>query len=81
MTFKTHYHEVLDMLEGLFVHIFNGLKERYAREIEIVRKQYPVEEFKVPQNGQMVRLTFSEGVSMLREAGETLDDHEDLRSV
>ncbi|KAI9778847.1 MAG: aspartate--tRNA ligase dps1 [Peltula sp. TS41687] len=79
MTFKVHYHEVLDVLEGLFVHIFNGLKERYAREIEIVRKQYPVEEFQVPQNGQqMVRLTFSEGVSMLREAGETLDDYEDL---
>ena len=81
MTFKVHYHEVLDLLEGLFVYIFNGLKERYAKEIEIVRRQYPVEDFKVPENGQMVRLAFSEGIAMLREAGEQVEDYEDLRLV
>ncbi|KAI9817704.1 MAG: hypothetical protein M1832_004598 [Thelocarpon impressellum] len=78
MTFKVHYHEVLDVLEGLFVFIFNGLKERYAKEIEIVRRQYPVEEFKVPEDGKMLRITFAEGIRMLREAGEELDEHEDL---
>ena len=79
MAFKVHYHEVLDLLEGLFVFIFNGLKERYAKEIDIVRKQYPVEEFKVPENGKMVRLTFGEGISLLRRAGAELGDYDDLR--
>jgi aspartyl-tRNA synthetase len=79
MTFKVHYHEVLDLLEGLFVHIFNGLKSRYASEIEIVRRQYPVEEFKVPAAGEkMLRLTFAEGVALLRAAGEDIADNEDL---
>ena len=59
--------------------IFNGLKERYAKEIDIVRKQYPVEEFKVPENGKMVRLTFAEGIAMLREAGAEVGDYDDLR--
>lgn len=81
MAFKLHYHEVLDLLEGLFVYIFNELKGRYAREIDIVRKQYPVEDFKVPENGKMIRLAFSEGIAMLREAGEQLGDYDDLRFV
>lgn len=79
MTFKVHYHEVLDLLEGLFVYIFNGLRTRYAAEIDIVRRQYPVEEFKLPAAGEkMLRLTFAEGVAMLRAAGEDIADHEDL---
>ncbi len=81
MAFQVHYHEVLDLLEGLFVYIFNGLKERYAKEIDIVRKQYPVEEFKVPETGKMVRLAFSDGIAMLREAGEEVGDYDDLRCV
>ncbi len=81
MTIKVHYHEVLDLLEELFVFIFNGLRERYAREIDIVRHQYPVEPFKLPEDGKMVRLKFSEGIAMLREAGEQLDEFEDLRFV
>ncbi|KAI9800976.1 MAG: aspartate--tRNA ligase dps1 [Phylliscum demangeonii] len=78
MTFKVHYHEVLDLLEELFVYMFTELKERYAAEIQIVRKQYPVEEFQLPADGRMVRLTFAEGVTLLREAGQAVNDDEDL---
>ncbi|KAI9669541.1 MAG: hypothetical protein M1817_004660 [Caeruleum heppii] len=78
MTFKVHYHEVLDLLEGLFVFIFSGLKERYAREIELVRRQYPVEDFKVPSNGEMLRISFADGIAMLRAAGEDVEEYEDL---
>eukprot|EP00435_Cladocopium_sp_Y103_P075386 s3_g57.t1 len=46
MTFKDHYHEVLDVLDGLFNHIFKGLTERFAREIEAVKTQYPFEDLK-----------------------------------
>eukprot|EP00434_Breviolum_minutum_P036144 symbB.v1.2.032015.t1/scaffold3786.1/size52255/2 len=46
MTFKDHYHEVLAVLDGLFNHIFKGLTERFAREIEAVKTQYPFEDLK-----------------------------------
>ena len=79
MTFEEHYHEVLDVLSDLFVFIFAELKKRYAKEIEIVRKQYPVEDFKLPADGKMVRLNYKEGIEMLRAAGKTeLSDCEDL---
>ena len=42
---KYHYHEVLDIFSDLFTRIFKGLEQRYPREIELVRKQYPSEPF------------------------------------
>ncbi|KAF4005797.1 tRNA synthetases class II (D, K and N) family protein [Saccharomyces cerevisiae] len=56
MAFEEHYHEVLDTLSELFVFIFSELPKRFAHEIELVRKQYPVEEFKLPKDGKMVQI-------------------------
>lgn len=78
MAFEEHYHEVVDVLESLFVFIFNGLCERFAKEIAVVREQYPVEEFKIPKDGKVLRITFKEGIAMLREAGYEWPDLEDL---
>lgn len=78
MAFEEHYDEVMEVLENLFIFIFTELKSRYANEIATVRKQFPVEEFKLPANGKMVRLHFKEGIAMLREAGKDVDDFEDL---
>ncbi|CAJ0846366.1 4327_t:CDS:10, partial [Entrophospora sp. SA101] len=38
MAFEEHYHEVLDILDELFVYIFDGLKTRYKSEIEAIKK-------------------------------------------
>lgn len=78
MAFEEHYDEVVDTLAELFVFIFSQLKTRYAKEIALVRKQYPVEEFKLPKDGKMVRIPFKEGIALLREAGKDVDDFEDL---
>lgn len=80
LAFEEHYHEVLDLLSELFIFIFSELKSRYAKEIEIVRKQYPVEEFKLPKDGKMVRLTFKQGIELLRTKGNKpdIDEFEDL---
>lgn len=78
MAFESHYHEVMEVLQDLFVFIFAELKKRYSPEIATVRKQYPVEEFKLPADGKMVRLHFKEGVAMLREAGKDVGDFDDL---
>lgn len=76
MAFDEHYHEVLDVLSGLFTFIFQQLPKRYSKEIEVIRKQFPVEDFLVPD--QMPRLEFPEAVKMLREAGQEIGDYDDL---
>merc|ERR1712159_893967 len=37
MCFMEHYHEVLEVLDGLFNHIFKGLNERCKKEIAAVK--------------------------------------------
>jgi len=78
MAFEEHYHEVLGLIEQMFLFIFNELKSKYAREIQVIRRQYPIEEFLIPQDGKVPRLRFSEGIAMLREAGREVDEYEDL---
>lgn len=76
------YHEALHMLEGVLLHIFRGLKERCAAEIELVRAVYPSEDFLLPEPGKEVRLTFAEGQKLLREEGpeeyRNVSDDEDM---
>lgn len=79
MAFEEHYDEVIDVLVEMFMFIFTELKTRFAKEIAVVRKQYPVEEFKLPKDGKMVRIPFKEGVRLLREKGGVdLPELEDL---
>jgi len=76
MAFNEHYHEVLDVLEGLFLYLFEGIQNRFAYELQIISQQYPFEPFKV--KGPVLRLKFPEAIKMLRDAGETIPDLEDL---
>lgn len=69
MAIEEHYHEVLDVLDGLFKSIFKGLKEKFAHEIDVVAKQFPCEEFLFLD--ETLRLPFKEGMKMLKEAGAT----------
>jgi len=67
MTFREHYHEVLDVLDGLFNHIFTGISTRFSREMEAVRQQYPFEDLKWKY--PCLRLTFKEAIGLLRTKG------------
>ena len=67
MTFKDDYHEVLDVLEGVFLHIFEGINERCANELEAVREQYPFADLKFSY--PTLRLNYFEAVQLLREHG------------
>jgi len=67
MTFKDHYHEVLEVLDGLFNHIFEGLNSRFRREIDAVREQFPFEDLKWKYPCK--RLTFKEAIGLLRSKG------------
>lgn len=76
MAIEEDYHEAIKMLCDMFIFMFTELKKRYAKEIAVVRKQYPVEEFKIPKD--MVVIKFPDAVKMLREAGRQMNDFDDL---
>ncbi|RYO76406.1 hypothetical protein DL766_010599 [Monosporascus sp. MC13-8B] len=82
MEIKEDYGEVIFMLEGVLLHIFRGIKERCAAELELVRSVYPCEEFLLPEDGKEVRLTFAEAQKLLREEGpeefRNVSDDEDM---
>ena len=76
MEIKEHYFEVLDVLGELFYFIFNGLNQRYAKELEIVNNQYPFEPLVLTP--EVLKLPWSEGIKLLTENGFKQDIKEDL---
>lgn len=76
MAFNEHYHEVVDLLNELFFFMFSELPKRYSTEIATIRRQFPADEFLVPE--APVRLDFKEGIQMLRDAGYEVNDLDDL---
>jgi len=79
MAFEEHYHEVLDLIDGLFLHIFKNLRDNYREEIETVRLQYPCEEFKWREGPEgTLRLTFSEAHALLVAAGVERQEMDDI---
>uniref|UniRef100_A0A8D3DTT2 Aspartate--tRNA ligase, cytoplasmic n=1 Tax=Scophthalmus maximus TaxID=52904 RepID=A0A8D3DTT2_SCOMX len=76
MAFNYHYHEVIDSITDTMVQIFKGLRDNFQTEIQTVNKQFPSEPFKFLE--PTLRLEFTEGVAMLREAGVEMGDEEDL---
>lgn len=78
MEFQENYHEVMGVLEELMLFIFKELNARYKKETDLVRGVYHIEDFKLPEAGSVPRIPFSEGIAMLREAGEEVGDYDDL---
>ncbi|KPJ16312.1 Aspartyl-tRNA synthetase, cytoplasmic [Papilio machaon] len=76
MAFKNHYHEVVDTIADTFTEIFRGLQEQYAREIAVVGQQFRVEPFKFLE--PPLRLEFPQAIKMLKEAGVTVGEEDDL---
>lgn len=78
MAFEEHYHEVMDLIDQMLLAIFRGLKEQYAKEIEVIGKQFPADEFKWRDGPEgTLKLTFKAAVDLLAADGvdrEVLDD-------
>ena len=85
MAIEEHYHEVLELLDSLFLSIFRGLKEKFSKEIRVINEQFPAEEFKWREGPEgTLKLTFKEAVDLLVEDGvprENLDDIELVLTV
>ncbi|KAI1398554.1 aspartyl-tRNA synthetase [Hypoxylon fuscum] len=82
MEIEDHYHEVIDMIEGVMLHIFRGLQTRCKEQVDLIRAIYPSDDFLLPEPGREVRLTFAEGQKLLREEGPEeyrhVSDDEDM---
>jgi aspartyl/asparaginyl-tRNA synthetase len=76
MAISEHYFEVLDVIDALFLHIFDGLTARHASELAAVNAQHPFEPLQYLRPS--LRLTFEEGIAMLAEAGLQVDPFGDL---
>ena len=76
MEIKEHFFEVLDILGELFYFIFNGLNQRYVKELEIVNNQYPFEPLILTP--EVLKLPWVEGIKLLTENGYKQDINEDL---
>lgn len=76
MTIKENYLELLDFMAELFVYIFNQLEENHQKEINSVKEQFPFEPFKCKY--PVVKITFQEGVELLKQAGIEQNPLEDI---
>lgn len=76
MAIHEHYYEVLELFSDLFIYIFDNLATRFAAELQAVNKQHPFEPLQFCRPS--LRLSFAEGVALLREAGYDASEMEDL---
>jgi aspartyl/asparaginyl-tRNA synthetase len=85
MEIQEHYHEVLDTLDRMLKSIFRGLQSKFTNEIEVIKKQFPCEDFLFLD--ETLRLPFKEGMKMLQEAGakdsegKEIGEMDDMRLV
>ncbi|KAJ3696284.1 hypothetical protein LUZ60_001661 [Juncus effusus] len=78
MRIKEHYFEVADLVDSLFVAMFERLNSKCKMELDTINKQYPFEPLKyLPKT---LRLTYEEGVQMLKEAGKEIEKKGDLNT-
>lgn len=79
MTIEEHYHEVLELLDNLFLFMFRTLKKEFKEEIETVGRQFPAEEFKWREGAEgTLKLTFAQAVDLLAEDGVDRAELEDI---
>ena len=60
----------------LFIHIFDGISDRFNHELKLISQQYPFEPLQYHRPS--LRITFKEGIDMLRAAGVDASYDDDL---
>ncbi|PRQ75236.1 hypothetical protein AAT19DRAFT_14258 [Rhodotorula toruloides] len=86
MAFEEHYHEAMETIDGMLKHVFAGLKQRYAEEIGVVRKQFPHDEFTWLPDTLVLKHT--EAIKLLQDAGvqqgtppQPIGDYDDMNTA
>lgn len=76
MAIIEHYYECMQMLGDMFTYMFDGISDRFQHECMLISQQYPFEPIKYLR--PTLRITFQEGIAMLREAGFDAPFDEDI---
>jgi len=77
MAIQNHYSEVLDIVDQIFIYIFENIEQRFAKELTTIQTQYPFEPLQYNKKKNL-RLTFLEAVALLRQDGMEIGDCDDL---
>ncbi|EKD18052.1 uncharacterized protein L3040_004048 [Drepanopeziza brunnea f. sp. 'multigermtubi'] len=72
MALEEHYHEALDIIDGMFKNLWKGIYERYQKEIDLISEFYPQE--RVMWLEETPRIKFKDGVQLLIEDGWVDED-------
>ncbi|CAL3969085.1 unnamed protein product [Diplocarpon coronariae] len=72
MALEEHYHEALNIIDGMFKHLWQGIYERYQTEIDLIADFYPQE--RVMWLDETPRIRFADGVRLLIEDGWVDED-------
>ncbi|KAK8955675.1 hypothetical protein KSP40_PGU008904 [Platanthera guangdongensis] len=78
MEINEHYFEVLDIVDRLFVTIFDYLNEKCKKLLDAINKQFPFKPLRYLQ--KTLLLTFEEGIKMLKDAGVEIHPFGDLNT-
>lgn len=89
MTIERTYHESLDIIDNMLLHIFRSLQKNHSRDIEIVKLQHPHDDFVFLE--KTLRLKFRDGIELLKADGwkeeaddggeEELSEYDDLSTA
>jgi nondiscriminating aspartyl-tRNA synthetase len=77
MAINSHYSEVLDLIDQMFIYIFNNIEKHFAKELATIQTQYPFEPL-VYNKEKNLRMKYPEAVQLLRENGVEIDDLGDI---
>jgi aspartyl-tRNA synthetase len=72
MAIDGHYNETLQVVHDMFKYIFTGLETRWAKELAVIRTQYPCEPAVFTEKPCIIH--WNDGVGMLRERGFDMGD-------
>ena len=61
---EEHYHEVMELLDGMLLSIFRELRGNFGKEIKVIREQFPADEFTWREGPEgTLKLTFAKRTS------------------
>ena len=72
MAINDHYMETLEIVHDMFKYIFNGLEERFEKELKVIREQYYSEPVKFTDEPCV--LHWPEAMDILRKRGFDMGD-------
>ena len=72
MAIEEHYDEALHLVDATLKNIFQGIYDRFSRELKVIKRHFPHDDLVWLK--ETPRIPFAEGVRILRNSGWTDDD-------